>query len=138
MSQDLNHVTIIGRLGRDPETNPAGTVCKLRIASSDRVKRGDEWVDATNWFDVAAFGKTAEHCAQYLSKGRQVAVSGKLRYREWEKDGAKRSAVEIAADSVQFIGPRETTMDEARNMAKAAGLVPEVEDDDIPFDGRGW
>lgn len=123
MSQDLNHVTIIGRLGRDPETNQSGTVCKLRIASSDRVKRGDEWVDHTNWFDVAVFGKTAEHCTKYLSKGRQVAVEGRLRYREWEKDGAKRSAVEIAADDVQFLGAKD-----------GAGLGPAQDDDeDIPF-----
>jgi single-strand DNA-binding protein len=135
MSQDLNHVTIIGRLGRDPEMNPAATVCKLRIASSDRVKRGDEWQDHTNWFDVAVFGKTAEHCTKYLSKGRQVAVEGRLRYREWEKDGAKRSAVEIVADTVQFLGPKTEQADTWDAAAKRNGFVgePVAEDDDIPF-----
>jgi len=67
-----------------------------------------EWVEKANYFTVDVFGRQAETCAQYLTRGRQVAVSGRLRWRQWEtQDGQKREAVSIAADRVQFIGPRE-------------------------------
>jgi single-strand DNA-binding protein len=130
---DLNTVTIIGRLGRDPELNAAG-VCKLRVANTDRVKdrNSGEYIDYTNWFDVTAFGKTAEHCAQYLSKGRQIAVQGRLRYHDWEQDGAKRSAVEVLADRVQFIGPKQdggTLADRAKDVFGGEFL----DDEDIEF-----
>lgn len=135
MSQDLNHVAIIGRLARDPES-PTPTVCKMRLANSDRIKRGEEWTDHTNWLDVTAFGKTAENCAKYLAKGRQIAVSGRLRYRGWEKDGNKRSAVEIIADHVQFIGGKGESGpsdDGAFKAAKAFVGAESGDDEDIPF-----
>jgi single-strand DNA-binding protein len=84
-------------------------VCSLRIAVNDQVKdqASGEWVEKANYFTVDVFGRQAETCAQYLTRGRQVAVSGRLRWRQWEtQDGQKREAVSIAADRVQFIGPR--------------------------------
>ncbi len=114
MAGSINSVVIVGNLTRDPElrATPSGTsVCSLRIAVNDRVKdpTSGEWGDKPNYFDVDVFGGQGERCAQYLARGRQVAIAGRLRWREWEtQDGQKRQAVSIVADNVQFIGPRET------------------------------
>ena len=110
---NINRVTITGNLTRDPElrSTPGGTaVCKLRVAVNTRRKDGQsgEWIDKPNYFDVTVWGAQGENCANYLSKGRPVAVDGRLEWREWEsQDGGKRQAVEIIADSVQFLGSRD-------------------------------
>ena len=110
---NINRVIITGNLTRDPELRslPSGTaVCSLRVACNTRRKDASgEWVDKPNYFDVTVWGKQGENCAQYLSKGRPVAVDGRLEWREWEaQDGSgKRQAVEIVADSVQFLGGRD-------------------------------
>jgi single-strand DNA-binding protein len=110
---NINRVVLTGNLTRDPELRnlPSGTaVCSLRIATNTRRKdQTGNWVDKANYFDVTVWGAQGENCAQYLSKGRPVAVDGRLEYREWEdrESGAKRSAVEIVADSVQFLGGRD-------------------------------
>jgi single-strand DNA-binding protein len=97
-------------------STPGGTsVCKLRVAVNSRRKDGQtgEWVDKPNYFDVTVWGAQGENCANYLSKGRPVAVDGRLDWREWEaKDEAgnpagKRQAIEIIADAVQFLGSRD-------------------------------
>ncbi len=151
MAGSINRVILVGNLTRDPELKqmPSGnSVCSLRLAVNDRVKDANtgEWGERPNYFDVDVFGSQAENCAKYLVKGRQVAVDGRLRWREWEsQDGQKRSAVSVAADSVQFIGPREPGAGAgAIAGGKAAGPafsdeglgVPEsdfAEDEDIPF-----
>ena len=111
---NINRVVITGNLTRDPElrSTPGGTaVCKLRVAVNTRRKDGQsgEWVDKPNYFDVTVWGAQGENCSTYLSKGRPVAVDGRLDWREWEaQDGSgKRQAVEIIADSVQFLGSRD-------------------------------
>jgi single-strand DNA-binding protein len=110
---DINTVVITGNLTRDPElrSTPGGTaVCKLRVAVNSSRKDGQtgEWIDKPNYFDVTVWGAQGENCANYLSKGRPVAVSGRLDWREWEaQDGSKRQAVEIIANSVQFLGSRD-------------------------------
>jgi single-strand DNA-binding protein len=110
---NLNVVVVTGNLTRDPELRslPSGTsVCKLRIAVNSRRKDGasGEWVDKPNYFDVTVWGAQGENCATYLSKGRPVAVEGRLDWREWEaQDGSKRQSVEIIANSVQFLGSRD-------------------------------
>jgi single-strand DNA-binding protein len=96
----MNVVTLIGNLTKDPELRGEGssTVCQLRLAVNGAAK------DEPLYIDVAAFGAQAESCARYLSKGRAVAVSGRLRFREWQgRDGAKRSEHSIAADRVDFL-----------------------------------
>jgi len=110
----VNVVVLVGNLTRDPELRATGggtSVCSLRVAVNDRVKdptTGD-WGDKPNYFDVDVFGAQGERCAQYLAKGRQVAVEGRLRWREWEsQDGQKRQAVSVVANNVQFIGPRDS------------------------------
>jgi single-strand DNA-binding protein len=110
---NINRVVISGNLTRDPELrtipNSGTSVCSLRIAVNSRRKdESGQWVDKPNYFDVSVFGAQGENCAQYLSKGRPVAVDGRLNWREWEaKDGSKRQSVDIIADSVQFLGSRE-------------------------------
>lgn len=150
MAGSINRVVIVGNLTRDPElkATPGGTsVCSLRVAVNDRVKdpTTGEWGDKPNYFTVDVFGPQGENCAQYLARGRQVAVEGRLRWREWEtQEGQKREAVNIVADNVQFIGPREPAGDGV-NGGPARGVGAPVneqglgsggepaEDDDIPF-----
>src|SRR3954466_13027771 len=109
----MNVVVITGNLTRDPElrSTPGGTsVCKLRVAVNSRRKDGQtgEWVDKPNYFDVTVWGAQGENCANYLSKGRPVAIEGRLDWREWEaKEGGGKRSVESIATSVQFLGSRE-------------------------------
>ena len=107
--QNINVVVITGNLTRDPElqSSPSGTsVCKLRVAVNGRRKEtSGEWADKPNYFDATVFGAQAESCAQFLAKGRPVALEGRLDWREWEApDGGKRQGVSIIANSVQFLG----------------------------------
>ena len=110
---NINRVVLTGNLTFDPELRslPSGTsVCKLRVACNTRRKDGQtgEWVDKPNYFDVTVWGAQGENCARYLEKGRPVAIDGRLEWREWEdkESGKKRSAIDIIADSVQFLGGR--------------------------------
>ena len=148
-STNVNRVVITGNLTRDPELRniPSGTsVCSLRIASNTRRKDASgEWVDKPNYFDVTVWGAQGENCAQYLSKGRPVAIDGRLEWREWEdkETGKKRQSVEIVADTVQFLGSREGGENGGRFTpqsdvpADTADFQPAPtgggSDDDIPF-----
>jgi single-strand DNA-binding protein len=107
---NLNICVITGNLTKDPELRqlPSGTaVCDLRVAVNSRRKdQNGEWVDKPNYFDVTVFGPQGENCATYLTKGRPVAIEGRLDWREWETESGKRQAVKIIANSVQFLGSR--------------------------------
>ena len=147
MAASINRVVLVGNLTRDPELRhtPSGTaVCGLRLAVNSRRKDPStgEWGEKPNYFDVTVWGNQGESCAQYLSKGRPVAVDGRLDWREYEaKDGSKRQAIEIIADSVQFLGGRgdgeggqsyilssDVAADQS-DFVKAGAAA----DDDIPF-----
>ena len=142
---NINRVVLVGNLTRDPELRhtPSGTaVCKLRIAVNTRQKDPQgNWGDKPNYFDVTVWGNQGESCAQYLSKGRPVGVDGRLDWREWDaQDGTKRQAVEIIADSVQFLGGRGDG--EGQPQFVPAGAAAQTDtadygaggvDDDIPF-----
>ena len=110
---NINRVVLTGNLTRDPElrSTPGGTsVCSLRIASNTRRKDNStgEWGDKPNYFSVAVWGAQGENCARFLSKGRPVCVDGRLDWREWQdQNGNKREAIEIIAESVQFLGGRD-------------------------------
>ena len=113
-ASNINVVVITGNLTQDPELRHTGggtAVCELRVAVNSRRKDGatGEWVDKPNYFNVTVWGAQGENCANYLSKGRPVAIEGRLDWREWEaKDGSgKRQAVQIVANSVQFLGSRD-------------------------------
>ena len=129
-SSNINRVIITGNLTADPDLRslPSGTsVCKLRVAVNTRRKDNStgEWVDKPNYFDVTVWGAQGENCARYLTKGRPVAIDGRLEWREWESEqGGKRQAIDIIADTVQFLGG-------ARDDAGSGGFTPRS---DIPVD----
>jgi single-strand DNA-binding protein len=145
---NINRVVITGNLTRDPElrSTPGGTsICSLRVAVNGRRKDAEtgQWVDKPNYFDVTVFGAQGENSAQYLAKGRPVAIEGRLNWREWEtQEGAKRQSVDIIADTVQFLGSRdapqsngvvESDVPADTSDFQEAAAVSGGKDDDIPF-----
>jgi single-strand DNA-binding protein len=143
MAASINRVVLVGNLTRDPELRhtPSGMpVCSLRIAVNSRQKQADgQWGEKPNYFSITVWGNQGESCAQYLSKGRPVAVDGRLDWREYQaNDGTKREAIEIVADSVQFLGSRgdagSPQFVPASAQAAEADFPPAAAaDDDIPF-----
>jgi len=145
MAGDINRVTLVGRLTRDPELRhlaSGNAVLQLGVAVNGR--RKDEtgnWVDKPNFIDVKVFGNQAEMLSQHLAKGRRVGVDGRLDWSSWEaQDGTKRSKVEVVADTVQFLDSRESGGggDGERQFVPAtagndADFAPTGADDDIPF-----
>jgi len=104
-----NRVIIVGNLTRDVELRyiPSGTaVTDITLAVNERIKRNDQWVDEANFFDVTMWGRTAEVAAEYLSKGSNVLVEGRLRQEKWEQDGQKRSKVKVICDKMQMLGSK--------------------------------
>jgi single-strand DNA-binding protein len=141
MAGNINRVVLVGNLTRDPELRhtPSGTaVCSLRLAVNTRRKdESGQWTDKPNYFDITVWGQQGENCAQYLAKGRPVAIDGRLEWREWEaQDGAKRQAVEVVAESVQFLGGRQESEGAyvpAGAAASGDDFPSSPADDDIPF-----
>ena len=151
----VNKVILLGRLGQDPElryTKSEMPICTLSIATNDRRKGPDgQWKDETEWHKVVTFGKTAENCNQYLQKGRQAFIEGKIRTNKWQdKEGKDRYTTEILASTVQFIGGKSDGAgggysQPQKKVANAGGgngadvKIPDVgeaisfDDDDIPF-----
>jgi len=150
----VNRVILLGNLGADPElrfTTSKFPICNLRIATNERKKTPEgEWVDQTEWHSVVVLGKTAENCAQYLAKGRQVFIEGRLQTRKWQdQEGKDRYKTEVVAANVQFIGggrdaggsksfesdPESDSMPQVSNAATSAPSSASIsfEDDDIPF-----
>jgi single-strand DNA-binding protein len=131
-STHINRVTLTGNLTRDPElraTQSGTSVCSLRLASNTRRKdsASGEYRDKPNYFDVTVWGVQGENCNRFLSKGRPIAVDGRLEWREWTTDGGdKRQAIDIIADTVQFLGaPNGDTPD---------GPSADANPDDVPAD----
>ena len=108
---DINTATLIGRLTRDEELKytPSGAaVGNISIAINRKVKKGQEWVDEANYFDVVFFGKQAEGLKQFLTKGKQVGVTGFLKQERWtDQNGQNRSAVKIYANDIQLLGGKD-------------------------------
>ena len=108
MSNDINSVTIIGRLTRDADlrmTSAGIAITSFSIAVNRSVKKGDEWTDEASFLDCVLWGKIGEIIVQYLTKGKQIAVVGSLRQDRWtDKEGANRSKVVINAETVQLLG----------------------------------
>ena len=139
----FNKITIVGYLGRDPELRytPQGTpVCDFSVATTERRKdKSGEFQDNTTWFRVSFWGRLAEVANQYLSKGKQVYIEGRLTQREWQdREGITRTTLEVNGSDLQFIGPRS---DEAgapredrgpRTPAREPASEP-VTDEDVPF-----
>lgn len=127
----VNKVTIIGRLGRDPEMRSG--VCKLSVATDYKAKSGEEH---TEWHRVTCFGKTGELADKYLSKGRQVYIEGRLQTSSYEKNGEKRYSTEIVANEIKFLGSRSDGEGSSKPASydDSAPYVPAgPADDDVPF-----
>lgn len=140
MSRGLNKVMIIGHLGRDPEMRytPSGRpVTTFTVATSRSWNTVDgERHSETEWFNIVAWGNLAEICKQYLTKGQQVYIEGRLQTRRWEdKEGAKHSSVEVVANEMMMLGDRH----EAATGANHPGEAPEspeispTDEDEFPF-----
>jgi single-strand DNA-binding protein len=133
----LNKVHLIGNLGADPEirTTQGGTaVGNLRVATSERVKRGDNWEDHTEWHRVVVWGKTAENVARYCKKGRQLYIEGKIRTKKWQDNqGNDRWSTEIVADVVRFLaGGRGDDRDQGGGYGSQGGYSQATD-----YGGRG-
>jgi len=107
----VNKAIIVGNLGRDPElryTQGGSAVCQLNVATTRAyTNKNNDRVEETEWHRIVVWGKSAEHCNNYLAKGRQVYVEGRIQTRSYEdKEGIKRYSTEIVADTVQFLGGR--------------------------------
>lgn len=152
---DLNRAMIIGRMGRDPEiryTQDGRAVANFTLATTDkwRDKSSGEMRERTEWHRVVAFGRLGEICGEYLSKGKQVFIEGRLRTRSWEKDGITRYTTEIEASGMQMLGAkgpgdgpasggRQPYQGQAQQSQTRQDQgypeppYPSAEDDDIPF-----
>jgi single-strand DNA-binding protein len=110
---NINRVVLTGNLTRDPElrsTTSGLSVCKLGVACNTRRRNSSgEWEEKANFFRVTVFGNQGENCANYLKKGRPVAIDGRLEWSQYEREGQTRESIDIIADSVQFLGGREET-----------------------------
>jgi single-strand DNA-binding protein len=157
MPADLNRVTLVGRLTRDPElrhTQGGDPVCSIRLAVSSRSRdETGNWGDRSNYFDITVFGRQAETASTYLAKGRRIGVDGRLSWREWQaQDGTKRQNVEVIANDVFFLDSRGEGGGGGEGAQQGAGwgerqgggdlpvdrsdmqpAAPPADDDDIPF-----
>ena len=144
MARGVNKVVIVGNLGQDPDNRymPSGAaVTNLRIATNEswKDKQTGEQKDRTEWHSVAMFGRLAEIAAEYLRKGSQVYIEGKLRTRKWQdKDGNDRYTTEIIADEMQMLGSnRASSGAPATSDSPPTSAPPQSSendfDDDIPF-----
>lgn len=129
----INRVNISGNLTRDPElrqTQGGMAILSLGVAVNDRRKNQQtgEWEDVPNFVDCVVFGTRAEKLAQFLAKGAKVAIEGKLRWSQWEKDGAKRSKLEVIVDEIEFMS-RGGSQGQRQQQTASADLY----DENIPF-----
>lgn len=144
----FNKITIVGYLGRDPEIRytPSGeAVCNFSVATTERRKDATgEFQDQTTWFKITVWRRQAELANQYLSKGKQVYVEGRLRQAEYtDRDGNRRTALEVTASDIQFLGSKgdETGVPSsapaakpaARSSAPDSSFDAPINDDEIPF-----
>lgn len=128
----INKAIITGNLTRDAELRSTGgglSVANFAVAVNERVKNNStgEWEDRANYIDCTMFGRRAEALAQYMTKGTKVTIEGKLRWSQWEKNGEKRSKVEVVVDEVELMARGEKRANEAPTASQG------VYDEDIPF-----
>ena len=139
----INKAIIVGNLGRDPEVSytPSGTaVAKFSIATSEKWKDKNtgEMQERTEWHRITAFGRLGEICGEYLSKGRQVYIEGRIQTTSWEKDGITRYSTEIIAFEMKMLGTKGSGDTNSPSGPSTTPEYkgppgPEIEEDDIPF-----
>jgi len=125
----FNKVLLLGNLTRDPElryTASGAAVASFGLAVNRRYKQGEQWKDEVCFVDITVWAKQGENCAEYLNKGSQVFIEGRLNYQTWESDGQKRSKLEVVANNVQFLG-------KPGGRGDGESRPPDMGGDDIPF-----
>jgi single-strand DNA-binding protein len=140
MSNSVNKVILVGRLGKDPEvkyTQGGAAIARFSLATDEVWKdQSGEKQQKTEWHNIVAWSKLAEICGQYLAKGRLVYIEGRLQTRSWEdKEGNKRTTTEIRADNMVMLGGKT---EESRAEKSSAAAIdnaadPEITDSDVPF-----
>ena len=152
MAKDLNKVMLTGRLGKDVElrvTPNGSSVATFSVASSRNIKDGDGWKEQTEWFNVVAWEKLAETCANYLHKGSRVFIEGRLQTREYEKDGQKRYFTEVIANDLIMLDSKKqesgdnwdsesapapaSNRSSNNNRGRSTSYNEDLEPEDIPF-----
>jgi single-strand DNA-binding protein len=136
MARDVNKVLLIGHLGRDPEvryTQSGTAVSNLSLATTNRIKRGGEYEDVTEWHKIVAWGKLAEICGEYLQKGSKIYVEGRLQTRKWEdREGVDRYVTEVVVSDMVMLDSRNQGASQSSNNSKLSDHS-QTEDDDVPF-----
>ncbi len=141
---NINRVTITGNLTKDPDLRAVGEsgveVCEMRVAVNARRKKGDEWIDVPNYFDVVVWGKRGKLCDDFLARGSGVAVDGRLEWREWKgQDDKNHQAIQIVADNIQFIGPRrERAVAKGSEESQSSDSPATAPKSDVPADSSGF
>jgi len=133
---NINKVILAGNLTKDPDVRylPSGTpVTSFRLAVNRRFKGKSGDVDETCFIDVKVYGKQAESCGEFLSKGRNVLVEGYLRLEQWDSEGGKRSKHVVVADRVQFLGFVKEKKEEEVVAPDVSDVPVEDDDEDFPF-----
>tara|TARA_R100000426_G_C4771664_1_gene91173 strand:+ start:252 stop:662 length:411 start_codon:yes stop_codon:yes gene_type:complete len=134
----VNKAILVGRLGADPELRTTGggtSVVNMRLATSDRRKEGDQWIDHTEWHNITVWGRSAENVAKFCSKGKELFVEGRIQTRKYtDKSGADRYSTEIVADNIRFLGSKSDQQGDSVQQSRAPnqGLYP-TDDNGIPF-----
>ena len=135
--KSLNKAMVLGRLGRDPEVRylPSGqAVANFSVATSERWKdKDDNWQEKTEWHRIVLFGRLAEIAGQYLSKGGQVYIEGRIQTREWEQDGNKRYTTEIVGRDIILLGGKGGGSGGGDEKGHDESNPPPPGDEDIPF-----
>lgn len=137
----VNKVILVGRIGSDlklQETRSGTVACNFSLATSERRKEGNEWKEHTEWHNCSAFGNTAQNLCDFMAKGRQIYIDGRLQTDVWEKDGVKRKATKIVCNNIQFLGAKtegQQSLNPKQNYQPAQNLTDQIEfdDADIPF-----
>jgi single-strand DNA-binding protein len=134
----VNKAILVGNLGRDPEmryTQSNTAVCNFSIATTDKYKdKSGEWQESTEWHNIVAWAKLAEICAEYLRKGKQVYIEGRLQTREWtDKSGQKRYTTEVIAREMQMLGPKGAVEEVPQGGGYAPAPDPGDDESDLPF-----
>ena len=141
----FNKIIVVGNLGRDPElryTAQGTPVCSFSMATNERRKdRNGEMQDHTTWFRITLWNRLAETASQYLQKGKQVYIEGRLRVEEYiDRDGKPRHSLEVSATDMHFIGsrgddaqPYERAASASASSTNSADSQPDLSDEDIPF-----
>lgn len=132
----FNRTTLLGNLTRDPETSyaPSGTaICKFGLAVNNKYKQGTEMKEDCLFIDITVFGKAGENCAKYLSKGAGVLIDGRLNFSSWEKDGQRRSKLDVVASTVQFLGKSGEAKAPQKKPAEKPPESNQGIEEDVPF-----